>query len=272
MKPNYFLYKLLYPVHILSWIGIFTFDFKFINMLYLLIGWVLIEGIGVSIILHRYISHRSFEIRPFLKPILIWLACLSLQGSPIGWAAVHRGSHHKHTETDLDAHTPKKGKLYSWHFWLHDWNKYFNIKYVVDLARDPMQIWFTKYYSIIILTTYIIVGFINIEILLFGFMIPAVLSLYMESNINVFCHTANMGYRNFETKDNSQNIPVLAWLTWGQGWHNNHHKMSSSYDFGSSISGKASEFDTSLLLLPLVATKSSRQKIYQIRNDKLHTK
>jgi stearoyl-CoA desaturase (delta-9 desaturase) len=101
-------------------------------------------------------------------------------------------------------------------------------------------------------------------------MIPAAISLYQESNINVFCHSTKFGYRNFETKDQSRNIPVLAWLTWGQGWHNNHHFQGSSYDFGSTVSGKANEFDTSLLLLPLVATKSSREKIYQARNDKLH--
>ena len=101
-------------------------------------------------------------------------------------------------------------------------------------------------------------------------MIPAAVSLYQESNINVFCHSAGLGYRNFNTKDQSCNIPFLAWITWGQGWHNNHHEKASSYDFGSTVSGNSKEFDSSLLLLPLVATKSSREKIYQARNDKLH--
>jgi stearoyl-CoA desaturase (delta-9 desaturase) len=101
-------------------------------------------------------------------------------------------------------------------------------------------------------------------------MVPAAISLYQESNINVFCHTPGYGYRTFETKDQSRNVPLLAWLTWGQGWHNNHHKMGSSYDFGSTVSGNKKEFDTSLLLLPLVATKESREKIYKARNDKLH--
>jgi stearoyl-CoA desaturase (delta-9 desaturase) len=276
MKKNYFLFTLLYPVHAVAWAGFFYYllvtGLSWYHLLYTAIGWILIEGVGVAVILHRYTSHRAFEIRPFLKPVLLWLACLSLQGSPVGWAGIHRGSHHKHSDTDLDAHTPKKGKMYSWHFWLHDWNKYFNPKYVIDLVRDPMQMWFAKYYTSLIIVTYIIVAAISIELLLFGLMIPAALSLYMESNINVFCHTPNMGYRNFETKDDSQNVPLLAWITWGQGWHNNHHKMGSSYDFGSSVSGRAEEFDLSLLLLPIVATKDSREKIYQARNDKLHSK
>jgi stearoyl-CoA desaturase (delta-9 desaturase) len=134
-----------------------------------------------------------------------------------------------------------------------------------------MQMWFAKHYVTIIVVTYTVVFLISPALLLFGFMIPAAISLYQESNINVFCHSPKFGYRNFETKDQSRNIPVLAWFTWGQGWHNNHHAQGSSYDFGSTVSGKPNEFDTSLLLLPLVATKSSREKIYQARNDKLHS-
>jgi fatty-acid desaturase len=155
--------------------------------------------------------------------------------------------------------------------WLHDWDKYFNPKYAIDLIRDPMHVWIAKNYNYIILVTYVIVGLISWELLLFGFIVPAALSLYMESNINIFCHSPGYGYRNFDTKDQSRNVSLLAWITWGQGWHNNHHEKASSYDFGSSVSGKSSEWDFSLIFLPLIATKESRQKIYKERNDKLHT-
>jgi stearoyl-CoA desaturase (delta-9 desaturase) len=272
-KTNEFLLYVLYPTHIVAWLGLMAMLFigiEWIYLLYTFVGLVLIEGVGVAVVLHRYVSHRAFEARPGLKPILLWLSCLSLQGSPLGWAAIHRGSHHRYADTEKDAHTPTKGWFYSWHMWLHDWDQYFNPKYAVDLIRDPMQMWFAKHYVTIIVVTYTVVFLISPALLLFGFMIPAAISLYQESNINVFCHSPKFGYRNFETKDQSRNIPVLAWFTWGQGWHNNHHAQGSSYDFGSTVSGKANEFDTSLLLLPLVATKSSREKIYQARNDKLH--
>jgi fatty-acid desaturase len=113
----------------------------------------------------------------------------------------------------------------------------------------------------------LVVGLIDWQILLFGLMIPAALSLYQESNINVFCHKPGHGYRNFETKDDSRNVPLLAWLTWGQGWHNNHHAKASSYDFGTTVSGKSTEFDMTLLFLPLIATKESRNKIYETRKN-----
>jgi stearoyl-CoA desaturase (delta-9 desaturase) len=266
---NIFLLKFLYPIHFLSWMGFFLVvyyqGFQWYYLVYFIIGWIAIEGLGTAICLHRYISHRSFEPKKIIKPILLWLSCLSLQGSPIGWAAVHRGSHHKHADTDKDAHTPIKGKCYSWHSWLYDWHNYFIPKYAVDLLRDNQISWFTKYYEKIILITYLIVGLINWELLLFGFMIPACIGLYQESNINVFCHSGKLGYRNFQTDDNSRNVPLLAFITWGQGWHNNHHEKSSSYDFGTTISGNIKEFDTSLLVLPLIATQESYRKIYNQR-------
>lgn len=272
-KTNTFLYSVLYPTHALAWIGFFYMLYsgiEAIHLLYLFLGWVLIEGVGVAVVLHRYVSHKAFEARVGLKPILLWLGCLSLQGSPLGWAAIHRGSHHRYSDTEKDAHSPTKGWFYAWHMWLHDWDQYFNPKYAVDLIRDPMHTWFAKHYVKVILVTYLMVFFISPTLLLFGFMIPAALSLYQESNINVFCHTNEFGYRNFDTKDQSRNVPVLAWITWGQGWHNNHHEKASSYDFGTTISGNPREFDMSLLLLYVVATKESREKIFKARNDKLH--
>jgi stearoyl-CoA desaturase (delta-9 desaturase) len=270
-KRNQFLYFILYPVHVIAWMGLLYVltngIFSWYHLLFFLLGWILIEGVGTAIILHRYTSHRSFEIKPFLKPLLIWLSCMSLQGSPIGWAAVHRGSHHRYADTDKDAHSPIKGKWYSWHAWLIDWNDYFNPKYVVDLMRDKQQVWFAKNYELIIFVTYVIVGLISLELLLFAFMLPAAIGLYQESNINVFCHSGDMGYRNFDTKDQSRNIPLLAFLTWGQGWHNNHHHKPSSYDFGTSVSGKKEEFDPCMLIIPFVATRDSYREILEKRKE-----
>lgn len=265
---NTFLYKFLYPVHVVSWIGfamVLYIGIEWIHLFYFVVGWILIEGLGTAITLHRYISHRAFEPKKILKPALLWLSCLSLQGSPVGWAAVHRGSHHRYADTDKDAHSPVKGKWYSWHSWLHDWHEYFNPKYAVDLLRDKQISFFTKHYEKIILLTYLIIGLISWELLLFGIMLPACIGLYQESNINVFCHSGNLGYRNFDTKDNSRNISLLGWATWGQGWHNNHHQQPSSYDFGTSVSGNSKEFDPCMMFLPLIATKESYQKIHTQR-------
>jgi stearoyl-CoA desaturase (delta-9 desaturase) len=276
MIKKYFIYCILYPVHLTTWIGIilyhFYFDFSWVNILYFVIGWILIYGIGVHVTLHRYVSHSSFVPTIFAKPIILWLACLSLQGSPIWWAALHRGSHHKYTDTLKDVHTPIKGKWYAWHSWLHDWPQYFNTKYVIDLIKDPTQVWISKNYSKILLVTYIIISLISWKLLLFGFMLPAIIGLYQENTGNVLLHCGKLGYRNFDINDNSRNVPFIAVLTWGQGYHNNHHAESKSYDFGSTISGNSKEFDPALLLLPFVATVESRKSIYKARTDKINNK
>lgn len=270
-KINTFLFYVLYPAHVVAILGLilfpFFFEFGWQQVIMLLVGWLLLPGIGSAITLHRYVSHKAFESRRGLKPVLLWLASLCLQGSPLGWAAVHRGSHHRYSDTEKDAHTPTKGWVYAYHMWLHEWGKYFNPKYAIDLIRDPMHLFFAQNYIKIILISYLIIGLISWQVLLFVFIIPAVYSLHQESAVNVFCHLTNWGYRNFNTKDQSNNLPFLAFTAWGQAWHNNHHAKASAYDFGTTVSGKKNEFDPSLLLVPLLATKESRQKIFKARKN-----
>jgi stearoyl-CoA desaturase (delta-9 desaturase) len=77
--------------------------------------------------------------------------------------------------------------------------------------------------------------------------------LLQDNMINVFGHIkAGIGYRNFETNDNSHNNIIMGLLTWGQGWHNNHHYAPGNYDFGSGTSGKWWEFDPCRLFLFLL--------------------
>lgn len=270
-KFNSFLYYILYPAHIIALLGVFVFPFYFSfgvqHLVMLVVGWIMFAGFGSAIVLHRISSHRSLELRRGLKIPSVWIASLCLQGSALGWAAVHRGSHHRYSDTDKDAHSPTKGTLYAYHTWLYDWSNYFSPKYVVDLLRDPVYMFFATHYTRVIIATYIIVGLINWQILLFTFIIPAVYSLHQESLVNVLCHKLNWGYRNFQTSDNSSNIPLLALVGWGQAWHNNHHHRPGVYDFGTTVSKKRMEFDPCLLLVPLIATKKSRQKIYEARKN-----
>ena len=268
-KSSKILYHLLYPVHLTAWAGIILyytfFSFAWIDIAYFFIGWTLIYGIGIHVTMHRYVSHKAFVARRGIKAILLWLACLNLQGSPLWWAAIHRGSHHRYTDTDKDAHSPVNGRWYAAHSWLYNWKEHMHIKCVRDLLRDPMHRWIAKHYNLIIIVTYLAIGLISWKFLLFGVMLPACIGLYQESNINVMCHSPGIGYRNIDTLDNSRNVPILAWTSWGQGWHNNHHSMSRSFDFGSTISGNPKEFDPALLLLPFVATKESRESIFKNR-------
>ena len=270
-KINNFLYYILYPAHVVALLGIFVFpfyfDFGLKQILLLFAGWILLAGFGSAVTLHRVVSHRALELRKGLKPFALWTASLCLQGSPLGWAAIHRGSHHRFSDTERDAHSPIKGKLYAYHMWLHEWGNYFNPKFSIDLIKDPMHVFFAHNYIKIILISYLIIGLFDWQVLLFMFIIPAVYSLHQESAVNVLCHLKNKGYRNFDTRDDSNNRPLMAKIVWGQAWHNNHHAKASSYDFGTSVSGRKDEFDPTLLFVPFIATKASREKIFKARKD-----
>lgn len=271
IKFNSFLYLVLYPAHIAALAALTVYPYYFgmgtLEVVCLFLGWIFLAGIGSAVTLHRYASHKAFEARRGLKPVLLWLASMCLQGSPLGWASVHRGAHHRFSDGERDPHTPNKGRWYSYHGWLWDWGKYYNYKYVVDLIRDPAYLFFAQHYQKVVFGTWLLVGLIDWRVLLFLFIVPAVYSLHQESMVNVFCHLKGRGYRNFETKDQSNNRPVMGLLLWGQAWHNNHHAKASAYDFGSTVSGKSWEFDPTLLLLPLIATKESRTKIFEARKN-----
>ena len=101
------------------------------------------------------------------------------------------------------------------------------------------------------MATFIVLGLINIEFMLWFWLIPAVLSFHQEAIVNSVCHLGKFGYRTFDTKDKSMNIPLLALLTWGQALHNNHHYDYDSYNFAK----KKNEFDPCTLFLPFIEEK-----------------
>jgi fatty-acid desaturase len=85
------------------------------------------------------------------------------------------------------------------------------------------------------------------------FCLPTAFSLLQDNLINVMGHKKLLiGYRNYETSDQSVNNIITGYLCWGQGWHNNHHYNPKSFDFGFSISKKWWEIDPCLIFLPFI--------------------
>jgi fatty-acid desaturase len=252
MKNLKFILILFIPLHLIFVTSIFFIEFSLLNLIYFLIGYTLIGGIGGAVGLHRWASHRSVEIKNSIKPFVLYFSLLTCQGHPIWWASVHRGVHHRFSDTEKDEHSPIRGKLNSFVGWifLHDLSKV-NFKFSIDLMKDPMMLWTAKFYEIIIISSWILIFLIDFNLFFWGLIFPTIFWFHGDGLINTFCHS-NYGYRNHETSDNSHNVPFLALLFWGNGWHNNHHFKSSSYDFGKSVSGKKREFDPCVLFLPLI--------------------
>jgi stearoyl-CoA desaturase (delta-9 desaturase) len=242
---------LFYPIHLGSIIGLFLVDYSITYFLLFLIGWVLIHGYGAELGLHRYVAHRSFHPKNIFLPPLLFLSTLAIQGSPLGWATIHR-KHHAHADLDKDPHSPKKGNWYAWHMWITKWGENTtknSLRKSKDLLKDRKIMFFTKYTIPIILITYAFVGIIDINSIFWLLMLPATTSLIQSYNVNLFCHLKKFGYRNFEIRDDSTNITLLGITSWGLGLHNNHHKRPSA----SSFEFKDSEFDPAArLLLPFI--------------------
>jgi fatty-acid desaturase len=245
---NNFVYLIFIPCQLIALAALlalpWTFDLSI--LVFMVLGYILFPGIGSAVTLHRIYSHRSIEVKDFLKIPLLYISSLCLQGNSIVWTAVHRGKHHRFSDTEKDPHSPKKGFLVSYFMWIFKWQEHFEPKNAMDLVRDPYHLWFAKYYNWIIVITYLVIGLISWKFLLYAMIVPAVYAYHQESIVNWFCHQRAYGYRNFSTNDDSINNRVLGLLTWGQALHNNHHHQAKSFDFGKSISGR-NEFDPAII-------------------------
>lgn len=252
MKNFKFLSTIFLPLHILGLLLLAFLDFNWANILYFLIGHILIGGLGVGVGLHRWASHRSIVIKTWLEPVVIFFSILACQGHPIWWAALHRGYHHRHSDTEKDIHSPSKGKWHAFLGWIidHDPNTV-RYKFAKDLIVKRSMTFTSKYYEVIVWTTWIIVGLIDLNLLLWIIVLPTIVSFHAEGLVNTFCHGTS-GYRNFDTRDLSRNNPLIAFLSWGNGWHNNHHYKPSSFDFGKSVSDKFWEIDPCIIFYPLI--------------------
>lgn len=213
-----------------------------------ILGWMLVSGLGIAVGFHRIYSHRTHQLKPWLDNIILTLGTLGGQGSSISWVAVHRGYHHRFSDTEKDLHSPVAHgiwhALFGWYWQINE--KTINHKYAVELLRRENHVFVHKHY---IALMYLFVGILGIMsyTLLTVYLAVLCLSLVQDNLVNVMCHT-KLGYRNFETKDKSTNIWLLGYFGWGQGWHNNHHADPAAFDFGK----KWWEWDPCVVFKPLL--------------------
>lgn len=190
---------------------------------------------------HRYFSHRTYKTsRPF-QFFLAFLGATSAQKGPIWWASHHR-HHHRHSDTPEDIHSPIVHGIYYAHVgWVLS-SQFIKprLELVKDLMAFPELRWVDKYNVIppIVLGTavyflgvwlgaaYPSLGTNGMQMLVWGFFVSTVLLYHGTFCINSFTHL--IGSRRFKTTDSSRNNLILALITLGEGWHNNHHRYPGS--------------------------------------------
>jgi sn-1 stearoyl-lipid 9-desaturase len=197
--------------------------------------WWVATSLGVGMCYHRLLTHRGYKTYRWVEYFLTVCATLSLEGGPIFWVATHR-IHHQYSDHDGDPHSPIDGKWWSHMGWIlmgksmhHDTTTL--ARYVPDLAKDKFYIWITKYnYVPMILLGAVLLVFGGIPYLLWGIFFRTVIGLHTTWLVNSATHS--WGSRRFVTRDLSTNNFWVALLTWGEGWHNNHHAHPTSSAHG----------------------------------------
>jgi stearoyl-CoA desaturase (delta-9 desaturase) len=194
-------------------------------------------GIGICLCYHRLLTHRSFATRPrWLEYVLTMIGCCASEGGPVGWVADHR-RHHAHSDEELDVHTPHQGFWWSHMLWwltpeadtAHTPEYY--ARWAPDLARDPVLMWLDRWFFIFpIAEAALLYAVGGMPWLVWGFFVSCVLMLHSTWLVNSATHV--WGYRSHKTRDDSTNLWWVALLTYGEGWHNNHHAYQTSARHG----------------------------------------
>jgi stearoyl-CoA desaturase (delta-9 desaturase) len=194
-------------------------------------------GIGVCMTFHRLLTHRSFATRPkALEYVLTALGCCASEGGPVGWVADHR-KHHAHSDEETDVHTPHRGFWWAHMFWWmtpdpdSEHTPEYYERWAPDLARDPVMLWLDKWFFIFPLMEAVALYAIGgMPWLVWGYFVSSVLVLHTTWLVNSATHV--WGYRSQPTRDDSTNLWWVALLTYGEGWHNNHHAFQTSARHG----------------------------------------
>lgn len=183
---------------------------------------------GITAGYHRYFAHRSFRTSRVGQVVLAWLAQTALQMGVLWWAAHHR-EHHRSSDLPADPHSPKQRGLWHAHIgWiLSPESVPRNDSLIADLLRFPELRWLDRMYwlpPVVWIGVLAVVG--GPAAVVWGFLVPALTAAHVTYTINSLAHT--WGRRVYQTTDTSRNNLLLAALTHGEGWHNNHHYYPGS--------------------------------------------
>ncbi|HEY4416104.1 MAG TPA: acyl-CoA desaturase [Verrucomicrobiae bacterium] len=217
-----------------------------------LVGWSYL-AIGLAVFLylvrmfaitgfyHRYFSHKTFSTSRFAQFLFAVIGATAVQRGPLWWSYQHR-HHHRHSDDEEDVHSPtQRGFWWSHIGWITSARNFpTDYSQVRDLAKYPELVFLNRFDSLVpilfagalftlghfIGEWFPATGVTSWQLLVWGFFISTTMLFHATSSINSLAHL--LGKRRYETEDNSRNSLLLALITLGEGWHNNHHRYMSA--------------------------------------------
>jgi fatty-acid desaturase len=211
------------------------FMFSWRNLLISMALYWITVGWGISLGYHRLHTHRSYKVPLWMEYFFAVCGTLTLEGGPIFWVATHR-IHHQKSDQAGDPHSPHDGAWWAHMGWIlwgetnHNNTKLMS-KYAPDLARHKFYIWLNNWHWIpMVALGVILLATGGWSLLFWGIFLRVVVGLHATWLVNSATHM--WGNRRFTTKDDSRNNWWVALMTFGEGWHNNHHAHPTSARHG----------------------------------------
>lgn len=220
-------------VHLVALAGFFTFSWKALGVA-LILHWIT-GGLGITLGYHRLLTHRSFKTPKWVEYFLTLCGSLACQSGPIQWVTAHR-VHHAYSDQAQDPHSPLKSFFWSHMGWTLVKNKDIDRdesfkRFSPDLYYDKGHQFFEKTH---ILWTFLLGGVLYAlggwSFVIWGIFVRLVLVYHCTWFVNSASHV--WGYQTYDAKDESRNLWWVALITYGEGWHNNHHAFQTSARHG----------------------------------------
>ena len=230
---NWLTTSIIVLLHVGAVAALFTFSWQRL-IISAVLYWMCI-GFGIGMGYHRLLTHRSYHVPKWIEYFFAVCGTLTLEGGPIFWVATHR-LHHQHADRDLDPHTPRHGGFWAHIGWLLFGERKHNdtarmAKYAPDLARDRFYLWLNDYHWLpVVVMAAILTAIGGVPLMLWGTCLRIVVGLHATWLVNSATHM--WGSQRFITRDDSRNSWWVALLTFGEGWHNNHHAHPTSARHG----------------------------------------
>ena len=231
--PNWKNVVMVASFHLLAIPILWTFSWQ--NLAALLIGNWIVGSLGVGLGWHRLLTHRGFKAPKWLEYTLSIFATMSMQDPPDKWIATHR-MHHKFVDTEKDPHSARSGFWWpqiGWVIWgkAQDHDEATMKKYVPDLLKDRGHVLISRFFYVpIIVSALILFAIGGWTMVVWGVAARVVVGWHTTWFVNSLAHL--YGKRPHDTGDLSTNNWFVAILTFGEGWHNNHHMSPTSARHG----------------------------------------
>lgn len=219
--------------HVGAIAALFMFNWRAVVVSIVL--WWITASLGVGMGFHRLLTHRGYKTPKLVEYFLTACGSLAMEGGHILWVVTHR-IHHAHTDSPGDPHTPRDGGWWSHIGWMltgpaQQYKPEVIAHYAPDLVKDKFHVVLNRFYWVpLILLAVVLLVLGGWSYVMWGIFFRVTFNLHATWLVNSATHM--WGKRRFATRDDSRNNWWVALLTFGEGWHNNHHANPTSARHG----------------------------------------